>query len=178
VIEAVEPDGGRTATAHRLRFLVADHSPVMRVLLRSLIEGKGMVVAGEATDGIAAITAALELRPDVVLLDVDLPRLSGLAAAELICWQRPRTRLFLHAEDPTGSTRRRARASRLPLVDRLDLPETILQLAEGRRHFPYFGDDGDAGTRAPDRAGNGRRRISERESAWGDAAAGLRLAGG
>ncbi len=123
---------GDPAHAHGLRFVIADDSAVMRFLLRSVIESQGMEVIGEAADGIAAVVLVLERGADVVLLDVDLPGLDGFAAAELIEWQQPRTRLLLHAEDPSEATCRRAEALSLPLIDRLDLTETILEIAESR----------------------------------------------
>ena len=55
-----------------------------------LSEEEGFEVLGEATDGDEAITQTLELQPDILLLDVSMPRLPGLEAMRAIMKGRPR----------------------------------------------------------------------------------------
>jgi CheY-like chemotaxis protein len=117
------------ASSPTLRIVIADDHEPTRVLLRTLIELQDMQIVGEAEDGTEAVTLALEHRADVVLLDVNMPRLDGLSAAELIRAQRPQTRLLLHTGDPNETTRRRAAALRLPLVDKLNVHKTIAHIA-------------------------------------------------
>ncbi|MGZ8702596.1 MAG: response regulator transcription factor [Gaiellaceae bacterium] len=117
------------ASTPTLRIVIADDHEPTRVLLRTLIELEGMQVVGEAEDGTEAVTLALEQRADVVLLDVNMPRLDGLSAAELIRARRPQTRLLLHTGDPNGTTRRRAAALGLPLIDKLNVHKTIEHIA-------------------------------------------------
>jgi CheY-like chemotaxis protein len=57
--------------------LIVDDHPSFRATARSLLEAEGYAVVGEAEDGASALEAADELRPDVVLLDVQLPDLDG-----------------------------------------------------------------------------------------------------
>ena len=57
--------------------LIVDDHPSFRGSARAILEAEGFVVVGEARTGAAAIEAAEELRPDVVLLDVQLPDRSG-----------------------------------------------------------------------------------------------------
>lgn len=69
-----------------IRVLIADDEAVIRSSLRLLIEHEpGMAVVGEAADGDEAIAMAGLHRPDVVLMDVQMPQRNGLEAAEEIC---------------------------------------------------------------------------------------------
>ena len=65
-----------------IRVLIADDQALLRTGLRKILESEPEVeVVGEAADGVEAVEAGLRLRPDVVLMDVRMPRLDGLAAA-------------------------------------------------------------------------------------------------
>ena len=64
------------------RVLLVDDHAGFRRSVRRILEAEGFDVIGEAADGRAAIEAARELRPDVVLLDVQLPDLDGFAVAD------------------------------------------------------------------------------------------------
>jgi DNA-binding NarL/FixJ family response regulator len=67
--------------------IVDDHAP-FRSLARRLLVAGGFQVVGEAADGADALAAARDLRPDVVLLDVQLPDLDGFAVAEALAGRR------------------------------------------------------------------------------------------
>ena len=69
-----------------IRVLIADDEAVIRSSLRLLVEHEpGMSVIGEAADGKEAIDLAREHRPDVVLMDVQMPRMNGLEATRSLC---------------------------------------------------------------------------------------------
>ena len=116
--------------SERLRIVIADDHEPTRVLLRTLIEREGMQVVGEAEDGRDAFALVLEHEPDVVLLDVNMPGLDGLRAAEIIRAWRARIRLLLHTGEPLETALGRAAALQLLLVDKCDLHITIEQLAQ------------------------------------------------
>ena len=61
--------------------LIVDDHPSFRATARALLEAEGYEVVGEAEDGASALAAAASLRPDVVLLDVQLPDLDGFQVA-------------------------------------------------------------------------------------------------
>jgi len=63
------------------RVLIVDDHPTFRATARALLEAEGFDVVGEAWDGESAIAAAGELRPELILLDVQLPDTDGFAVA-------------------------------------------------------------------------------------------------
>ena len=69
----------------RKRLLIVDDHPSFRATARTLLEAEGFEVVGEAVDGAEALTKAGELRPDVVLLDVQLPDFDGFEVANRLC---------------------------------------------------------------------------------------------
>jgi response regulator NasT len=64
--------------------LVAEDEALIRLDLKEMLEEEGFAVVGEAGDGETAVAMAEQLRPDLVILDVKMPGLDGLAAAERI----------------------------------------------------------------------------------------------
>jgi len=65
-----------------LRIIIADDEAVIRMGLRAMLEERGYAVVGEAAEGRRAIDLVEKLRPDLVFLDIKMPGLDGLAAAE------------------------------------------------------------------------------------------------
>jgi DNA-binding NarL/FixJ family response regulator len=62
--------------------LIVDDHDAFRASARALLQAEGFDVVGEAADGVGAMEAVAALRPEIVLLDVQLPDLDGLAVAE------------------------------------------------------------------------------------------------
>ena len=82
---SAETAGGE---APRRRVVIAEDEALIRMDLAEMLVEEGYDVVGEAPDGEVAITMAEEHRPDLVILDVQMPRLDGISAAERIASQR------------------------------------------------------------------------------------------
>lgn len=78
-----------------MRVLLADDYPLLVDGLISLLESHGIEVAGTANDGQAAVAQALKLEPDLVLMDIRMPVMNGLAATRLIKAQRPEMKIVM-----------------------------------------------------------------------------------
>jgi len=78
-----------------MRVLIADDHPLFVDGVCSLLEAHGIDVIGTAGDGQAAVTEALRLEPDLVLMDLSMPVCDGLAATRLIKAQRPEIRIVV-----------------------------------------------------------------------------------
>ena len=78
------------------RIVVADDHPVVRFGVKNMLLGEpGFEVVGEAADGEEAITETIELEPDILLLDMAMPKLPGLEAMRAIMSRSPRVKIIL-----------------------------------------------------------------------------------
>jgi DNA-binding NarL/FixJ family response regulator len=96
------------------RVLIVDDVPQVRRELRTLLPLlEAIEIVGEAENGQAAIELAAALHPDVILMDVEMPIMDGLAATRLIKQQRPQCRvviLSIHDDEADRATARSAGA--------------------------------------------------------------------
>jgi CheY-like chemotaxis protein len=99
----------RTAAPH---VLLVDDSAAMRTVLRGVLEDAGMVVVGEAVDGLDGIAQAEALDPKVVLMDWRMPSLDGIGATKRIRQRLPHVQMvmFSHAESDGAELARQAGA--------------------------------------------------------------------
>ncbi len=82
-------------TPEVITVLVVDDHPLLRKGIVNVIEAEdGMAVAGEAENGTDALTLARKLRPDVVVMDVNLPEVDGIAATRAIKKEWPGMRVI------------------------------------------------------------------------------------
>jgi DNA-binding NarL/FixJ family response regulator len=72
-----------------MKILIADDHALFRDSLRSLLEARGLAVVGEARNGREAVELAERLQPEVVLMDLSMPEMDGLAATRLISARLP-----------------------------------------------------------------------------------------
>jgi DNA-binding NarL/FixJ family response regulator len=80
-----------------LRLLIADDNATARKLLRALLETRqSWQVCGEAENGLEAVAQAAELKPDIIILDLAMPLMDGLHAAQSISAASPTIPIFMH----------------------------------------------------------------------------------
>lgn len=80
-----------------MRVLIADDEAVIRMGLRTMLEDKGHRVVATATDGASAVEMARTEKPEVILLDIKMPGMDGIAAARKIMQERPTPVVILTA---------------------------------------------------------------------------------
>lgn len=116
------------------RVLLVDDAEDLRALLRFCLEREEhLLVVGEAEDGIEAVEQARLLQPDVVLLDVAMPRMDGLEALPLIRAAAPKVRVIMLSAFNESTMAAKARAAGAdhyvvkggPLTELVALAESI-----------------------------------------------------
>jgi DNA-binding NarL/FixJ family response regulator len=78
-----------------IRVVVADDQALVRAGFRMILERSGLDVVGEAVDGLEAVRLATELEPDVILMDVRMPRMDGIEATRQIVARMPSARIVV-----------------------------------------------------------------------------------
>jgi len=91
--------GSVDTAATALQVLVVDDSQAQRTRVRSALEQAGLTVVGEAEDGAQALTQAAAHHPDVVLMDLRMPRMDGVQATRMLRRQQPDTPVVLWTGD-------------------------------------------------------------------------------
>jgi two-component system, NarL family, nitrate/nitrite response regulator NarL len=81
---------------NRIKVLLADDHPVVRKgISYCLAQYPHLEIVGEASDGVEAVRKARELSPDIILMDIDMPRMSGLAATEALRRELPQIKVLI-----------------------------------------------------------------------------------
>ena len=85
------------------RILVVDDFPLFRQLVRSILVGNPTVqIVGDASDGLEAVQKVLELTPDLILMDIRLPSLSGIEAARQIRKLVPHSKIIFVSQESSA----------------------------------------------------------------------------
>jgi signal transduction histidine kinase len=115
-----------------VRILIADDHELVRQGLRALLACRpAWVVCGEAADGVEAIEKAAELQPDIVLLDVSMPRLNGLEAAAVIRRESPASEIVIVSQhDPAEMLPSALKAGARGFLSKSDIASNLLSTIE------------------------------------------------
>jgi DNA-binding NarL/FixJ family response regulator len=132
---------GEPSSAQPLQLLIADDSEPFRAGLAALVASlDGMVVIGTATDGDAAIAMALDLQPDVVLMDLSMPGRNGIDATRAIVSAAPHIAvliLTMHEDDESvfAAVQAGARGYLVKGARQAELVRAVRSVAEGGAVF-------------------------------------------
>ena len=121
--------------------IVEDHNVVRQGLVALLSVVEGLEVVGEAADGVEAIAAYRKSRPDITLVDLRLPKLSGVEVIQRIRMEAPHARLIVLTtydgdEDIYRALKAGAKGYLLKGMTTQELIATIREVHAGRAHIP------------------------------------------
>jgi CheY-like chemotaxis protein len=119
--------------------LIVDDNSAIRSLLRSLIEQAGFTVCGEAENGREAIEQALQLRPDLILLDFQMPEMNGAEAASVLKHRLPEVPIILftvHAEGISDHMRQALNVDKV--ISKLDGMDILVQSIKDLLGIPNY----------------------------------------
>ena len=125
----------------RIRLLIADDHPVVRQGLVACLERiDNLAIVGEARDGFEAVSLCRQCKPDLVLMDIAMPRMSGLAAAEMLRRELPQIKVLILTMHTTGEyVKRVLQCGAIGYVLKDSSPENLALAIEAvYRGEPYF----------------------------------------
>ena len=116
-----------------VRILIVDDQPSVRNSLRSLLASRpDWEISGEAADGLEGIEKAKALRPDVVLMDISMPRLNGLDAARILRSEVPESKVVIVSQnDPAVVSRQASEVNAAAHVAKQEIFATLLPVLDG-----------------------------------------------
>ncbi|MHB8057305.1 MAG: chemotaxis-specific protein-glutamate methyltransferase CheB [Desulfuromonadaceae bacterium] len=120
-----------------IRVLVVDDSRLVREMIRAILESEpGIVVVGEASDGVEAIAKVASLKPDIVTMDIEMPVMGGLEAIERIIAAHPLPILVVTALTGVRTAFAAISKGALDVIEKPDIsPENVRALVKKIRYL-------------------------------------------
>jgi DNA-binding NarL/FixJ family response regulator len=120
-----------------VRILIVDDHEAVRSGLRTLLSSCEWIVSGEASDGLEAVEMTRSIRPDLVLMDVSMPRMDGIAATRIIRQEMPEAEVIIISQNDPNVVARQARdVNAHGYVAKCELGQSLLpmirKLVEGK----------------------------------------------
>ena len=118
------------------RIVIVDDHPAFRAWARAVLAADGFRVAAEAADAASAVAEVRAVRPDVVLLDVQLPDGDGFEVAEVLLAARPRPAVILTSSRDASAYAADLARTGLPFIAKEDLSGSAIRCLMGGRACP------------------------------------------
>ena len=112
-----------------LKILIVDDHEAVRSGLRTLLSSSEWIISGEASDGFEAVEKTRSIRPDLVLMDISMPRMDGIAATRIIRQEMPEAEVIVISQnDPKVAARQARDVNARGYVSKSELGQSLLPM--------------------------------------------------
>jgi len=116
-------------TVSPLRILIVDDHEAVRSGLRTLLSSSQWTISGEACDGWEAVEKTRSIRPDLILMDISMPRMDGIAATRIIRQEMPEAEVIVISQnDPKVAARQARDVNARGYVSKSELGQSLLPM--------------------------------------------------
>ena len=110
----------------RARILIVDDHLIARTSIRRVLEGHPFYICGEAKNGKEAVEKVIELKPDIILLDINMPVMDGIRAAHEVRLISPETKIIFLTSHDVPAFREAARTLADDFVSKIDADSNLI----------------------------------------------------